>query len=396
MDVLTLTSSPAGSGVLPWVRLSRPLAALGSQDEGFSPTKRTEEPGVCAQGPRPAEEMGVGATGRGRGAGQVKPQGSAPQDARSLPGLLVWSCVFRREGRGQGAVCGRTHVRASRHPGAWRGFLRADRAPWGWGEPDCVSLHLCSQSVPSDPPGISDPSWLKALVATQCSCLPGTRGPSTAVSLILQEMGTPDHLTCLLRDLHEGQEAAVRTWNDRLVPDQERSTYIKAVCCHPAYLTYMQSTSCEMPGWVKHKLESRLPGEISVTSDMQMTPPLWQKVKKSLFMKVKEESEKADLKLNIQKTKIMVSGPVTSWQIDGEIVETVREFIFLGSKITADGDFSHKIKKHLLLGRKAMTNLHSIFKNRDINLLTKVHLVKAMVFPVVMYGCESWTLKKAE
>ena len=212
----------------------------------------------------------------------------------------------------------------------------------------------------------------------------------------LKEMGTPDHLTCLLRDLHEGQEAAVRTWNDRLVPDQERSTYIKAVCCHPAYLACMQSTSCEMPGWVKHKLESRLPGEISVTSDMQMTPPLWQKVKKSLFMKVKEESEKADLKLNIQKTKIMASGPVTSWQIDGEIVETVREFIFLGSKITADGDFSHKIKKHLLLGRKAMTNLHSIFKNRDINLLTKVHLVKAMVFPVVMYGCESWTLKKAE
>ena len=105
-------------------------------------------------------------------------------------------------------------------------------------------------------------------------------------------------------------------------------------------------------------------------------------------MKVKEESEKAGLKLNIQKTKIMASSPITSWQIDGEKVETVSDFIFLGSKITADGDYSHKIKRHFLLGRKAMTNLHSIIKSRDITLPTKVHLVKAMVFPVVMYGCE--------
>ena len=112
-------------------------------------------------------------------------------------------------------------------------------------------------------------------------------------------------------------------------------------------------------------------------------------------MKVKEESEKVGLKLNIQKTKIMASSPITSWQIDGETVETVADFTFLGSKITADGDCSHEIKRHLFLGRKGITNLDSIFQSRDITLPTKVHLVKALVFPVVMYGCESWTIKKA-
>ena len=117
---------------------------------------------------------------------------------------------------------------------------------------------------------------------------------------------------------------------------------------------------------------------------------------KSLLIKVKEESEKADLKLNIQKTKIMASGPITSWQIDGETVETVRDFIFLGSKITADGDCSHKIKRHMLLEIKAVTNLDRILKSRGITLPTKVHLVKAIVFPVVMYGCESWTIMKVE
>ena len=115
-----------------------------------------------------------------------------------------------------------------------------------------------------------------------------------------------------------------------------------------------------------------------------------------LLMKVKEESEKVGLKLNIQKTKIMASGPVTSWEIDGETVETVSDFIFGGSKITAHGDFSYEIKRCLLFGRKVMTNLDNILKSRDITLPTKVHLVKAMVFPVVMYGCESWTVKKAE
>ena len=113
-------------------------------------------------------------------------------------------------------------------------------------------------------------------------------------------------------------------------------------------------------------------------------------------MKVKVESEKVDLKLNIQKTKIMASDPITSWQINGETVETVSDFIFWGSKITADGDCSHEIKRRLLLGRKVTSNLDSIFKSRHITLLTKIHLVKAMVFPVVMYGCESWTVKKAE
>ena len=117
---------------------------------------------------------------------------------------------------------------------------------------------------------------------------------------------------------------------------------------------------------------------------------------KSLLMKEKEESEKLDLKLNIQKTKIMASGPITSWQIDGETMKTVADFIFLGSRVTADGDCSHDITRRLLLGRKFMTNLDSIFKSRDITLPTLVHLVKAMVFPVVMYGCESWTVKKAE
>ena len=117
---------------------------------------------------------------------------------------------------------------------------------------------------------------------------------------------------------------------------------------------------------------------------------------KSLLMKVKEESEKVGLKLNIQKTKIKASSPITSWEIDGETVETVSDFIFGGSKITADGDCSHEIKRHLLLEKKVMTNLDSIFKSRDITLPTRIHLVKAMVFPMVMYGCESWTVKKAE
>ena len=117
---------------------------------------------------------------------------------------------------------------------------------------------------------------------------------------------------------------------------------------------------------------------------------------KSLLMEVKEQSEKAGLKLNIQKTKIMASGPITSWQIDRETMETVTDFIFLNSKITANGECSHEVKRHLLLGRKVMNNLGKILKSRDITLSTKVHLVKAMVFPVVMYGCESWTVKKAE
>ena len=153
---------------------------------------------------------------------------------------------------------------------------------------------------------------------------------------------------------------------------------------------------------MKHKLESRLPREISTTerniryADGTTLLAESKEELKILLMKVKEESEKAVLKLNIQKTKIMASGPITSWQINGETMETVTDFIFLGSKITVDGDCSREIKRRLLLGRKAMTNLDSILKSRDITLPTKVCLVKAMVFPVVMYGCESWTIRKAE
>ena len=153
----------------------------------------------------------------------------------------------------------------------------------------------------------------------------------------------------------------------------------KAVCCHSAYLTYMQSSLGFAGGADDTTLMAKSEEEL-----------------KNLLIKVKEESEKAGLKLNIQKTKITASGPITSWQIDGETVQAVTEFTFLGSKITADGDCSHEIKRHLLLGRKAMTNLDSVLKSRDITLLTKVHLVKAMVFPVIMYGCESWTIKKTE
>ena len=150
---------------------------------------------------------------------------------------------------------------------------------------------------------------------------------------------------------------------------------------------------------MKHKLQSRLPGEISITSRYADDTTLMAESEeelKSLLIKVKMESGKVGLKLNIQKMKIMASGPINSQQIGGEKMETVTDFIFLGSKITSDGDCSHEIKRLLLLGRKVMTNLGSILKSRGITLLTKVHLVKAMVFPVVMYGCESWTIKKAE
>ena len=154
-----------------------------------------------------------------------------------------------------------------------------------------------------------------------------------------------------------------------------------------------------MLGWVNHKLESRFLGEISTISDIQMIPPYMAQSEeelKSVFMRVTEKSEKANLKLNIYTTKIMASDPITSRQIDGETVETLTDFIFLGSKITAYGDCSHEIKRCLLLGRKAMTNLNSILKSRDITLPAKSHIVEAMVFPVVMYGRENWTIKKAE
>ena len=143
-----------------------------------------------------------------------------------------------------------------------------------------------------------------------------------------------------------------------------------------------------MSGWMKHTLESRMPGEISITSDDTTLMAESEGELKNILMKVKKESEKVGLKVNIQKTKIMASGPITSWQIDGETMETGSDFIFLGSKITANGDCRHEMKRHLLLGRKVNTNIDSTLKSRDIALLTNIHLVKAMVFPGVMYGCE--------
>ena len=153
-----------------------------------------------------------------------------------------------------------------------------------------------------------------------------------------------------------------------------------------------------MVDWMKHKLESRFLGEILITSDTKMIPTLMAESEelKSLLMKVKEESEKVGLKSSIQKTKILSSGPIIPWAIDGETMETVTDFILLGSKVTADVYCSHEIKRCLLLRTKAMTNLDGILKSRDITLLTKVRLIKAMVFPVFMHGPESWTIKKAE
>ena len=188
-------------------------------------------------------------------------------------------------------------------------------------------------------------------------------------------MGIQDHLTCLLRNIYAGQKATVRTGHVTMGWFQIGKGVHQGCILSPSYLTYIQSTSWEMLGWRKHKLESRLLGEMSVTSDMQMTPKL-----KSPLMKVKEENEKAGLKLNIQKMKIMASGPITSWQIDGETMETVTDFIFLGSKIAMDGDWSHEIKRCLLFGRKAMINLYSALKSRDITLPTKVHIFKAVFF----------------
>ena len=170
--------------------------------------------------------------------------------------------------------------------------------------------------------------------------------------------------------------------------------YVKAVYCHPAYLTYIEYIM-RNPGLKETQAGIKIAGRnINHLRYADDTILMAESEKlNSFLMKVKEESEKVDLKLNIQKTKIMASGPITSWQIDGQ---TVADFIFLGSSISADGDCSHEIKRCLLLGRKIMTNLDSILKSRDITLTTNVHLVKAMVFPVVMYECESWTIKNIE
>ena len=208
-------------------------------------------------------------------------------------------------------------------------------------------------------------------------------------------MGIPDHLTCLLRNLYAEQEAKIRTGHGTTDWFQIRKGVcqgsILSPCLFSLYTEYIKQNVRLDEAQAGIKISGRNINYLRYAD----TPPLRQKVK-SLLMKVKEKSEKVGLKLNIQKTKVTASGPITSWQIDGETVETVAGFIFGGSKITADGNCSLEIKKRLFLGRKVMTNLENILKSRDITLPTKVCLVKAMVFPVVMYGCESWTIKKAQ
>ena len=216
---------------------------------------------------------------------------------------------------------------------------------------------------------------------------------------ILQEMGIPDHLTCLLRNLYAGQKAIVRTGHGTTDWSQIGKG-IHQGCILSSYLfnlyaVYIMRNAGLEEAQAGIKIAKRNINNLRYADDTTHMAESEEELK-SLLMKVKEESEKVGLKRNIQKTKIMASGPITSWEIDGETLETVSDFIFWGSKITADGDCSHEIKRRLHFERKVMTNLDSILKSRDITLPTKAHVVKAMVFPVVMYGCESWIVKKAE
>ena len=212
-------------------------------------------------------------------------------------------------------------------------------------------------------------------------------------------MGIPDLLTCLLKNLYAGQEATVRTGHETTdwfqIGKGVRQGCILSPGLFNFYAEYIMRNAELEETQAGIKIAGRNINNLRYADDITLMAESEEELK-SLLMKVKVQSEKISLKLNIQKTRIMASSPITSWEIDGETVETVSDLIFLGSKITADGDFSHEIKRHLPLGRKVMTNLDSIFKSRDITLPTNVCLVKAMVFPVVMYGCESWTIKKAE
>ena len=212
-------------------------------------------------------------------------------------------------------------------------------------------------------------------------------------------MGIPDHLTCLLRNLYAGQEATVRTGHGTTDWIQIRKGihqgYILSPCSFNLYAEYIMQNAGLDEAQAGIKIAERNINNVRCEDGTTLMAESEEELK-SLLMKVKEESEKVGLKFNIQKTKIMASSPITSWQIDQEPVETATDFIFLGSKITEDCDCSHEIKTCLLLGRKVMTNLNSILKSRDIILSTKVHLVKAIVFLLVMYGYESWTIKKAE
>ena len=208
---------------------------------------------------------------------------------------------------------------------------------------------------------------------------------------IPQEMGIPDHLTCLLRTLYAGQEATVRTGHGTTdwfqIGKGVRQCCILSPCLFNLHAEYIMRNIGLEETQAGIKIAGRNINNLRYADDTTLMAESEEELK-SLLMKMKE-SEKVGLKLNIQKMKIMASGPITSWEIDGETVETVSDFILGGSKITADGDCSHEIKRRLLLGRKVMTNLDNILKSRDITLPTKVHLVKAMVFPMVMYGCGS-------
>ena len=212
-------------------------------------------------------------------------------------------------------------------------------------------------------------------------------------------MGIPDHLTCLLRNLYAGQEATVRTGHGTTdwfqIGKGVCQGCILSPCLFNLYAEYITRNAGLEEAQAGIKIAGRNINNLRYTDDTTLMAESEEELK-NLLVKVKKESENGGLELNIQKTKIMASSPITSWQIDGETVETVADFIFLGSKITADGDCSYEIKRRLLLRKKVMVNLDSIIKSRDIMLSIKVHLVKAMVFPVVMYGCESWTIKKAE
>ena len=205
---------------------------------------------------------------------------------------------------------------------------------------------------------------------------------------ILEEMGIPDHLTCLLRNLYAGQEATVGTGHrttDWFQIGKGVRQGLLSPCLFNLYAEYIMRNAGLEEAQAGIKIAGRNINHLRYADDTTLMAESEEELK-SLLMNVKEESEKVGLKLSIQKTKIMASSPINSWEIDEGIVETVSDFIFLGSKITADGDCSHKIKRHLLLGRKVITNLDSILKSRDITSLTKVRLVKAVVFPVVMYG----------
>ena len=212
-------------------------------------------------------------------------------------------------------------------------------------------------------------------------------------------MGIPDHLTCLLRNLYAGQEATVRTGHGTMdwfqIGKGVCQGCILSPCLFNLYSEYIMQNASLDEAQAGIKIAGRNINNLRYADDTTLMAEREEELK-SLLMKVKEESEKTDIKLNIHKTKIMASGSITSWPIHGETMETVTDFIFLVSKITADGDCSHEIKRRLLLGRRAMINLESVFKSRDITLPTKVRLVKAVVFPGVMYGCENWTIKKAE